>query len=184
MTIFHGAIYIVLLAFLNHVRGGYLQKFYHFTLLWKALAALLVGLDSWLVLGLGPVYGMALGGLWWAFMMPPWATWFDMGMLPVEFRKQQNNYLLNYPYELVERYIASPRLQDQIMMTLRGLASIVIFGPIAYVRHEPLLALLTLPCAVLWMAGYDIDRNYIQKNWSEYLSGAVIGAFIVLAVIL
>jgi hypothetical protein len=172
-------LYVALLGFLNHVRGGYLNKFWDKPIVWKIVAALLVGVCSWSVLTLGPIYGLALGVLWYAFMLPPWASWFDMGLLPSDL--QRDNGILNLPYRLVNATFASQKVVDVIMMTLRGLVSVVIFAPIAYVRHDWWLAALALPCAVSWMFAYAVDRWWIKLNWAEYLAGVVIGLFIVLA---
>lgn len=166
------------LGFLNRIRGGCFKEYWNNTLGWKFIALLGVICCSYLLLRLPLLISVMLGTAWFLFMLPTYGAWIDMGNFSPEYNR---GGILKYPYIFLgEKLKLNQNLLDLIMLSIRGLLCILIFGVLAYHLNSIYILLLTIPASMLWSVGYWISWKINIPQYSEFLSGFLLGFIIIL----
>lgn len=175
--------FIAVQALNNHIRGGMFRPkvpngaWYDSTQLWRVVSAIIFFFSCTFLLSLHwfPAFLLTFG--WGLFIIYGWGAWFDMGLLPPQL--DRGGFLRPIYVWLSDRL--DQVTVDSIMMTVRGLLSGAMFIAIACITGKIAVLLLTVPFAVFWASMYYIDRRLIvTKNWAEYMSGALVGLFILI----
>jgi len=171
--------YIVWMAFLNSIRGGILKPLWDNTMAWKIVAAIGVVAATILFLKQSVLFSVGLGVMWFMFMLPTWGAWIDMGHFPPEYLR---GGVLKPLYQWLGNHIQSQETVDTIMLTVRGLLCILIFGWIVFMQGTYISLTLVIPTAIMWAYGYNIAWRLDNPNLGEYISGAFLGIGILLAI--
>lgn len=172
-------IYLIWMAFFNAIRGGTLKFLWNNTLGWKIIASVGVIAITILILKQSILMSLGIGIAWFLFMLPAWGAWIDMGHFPPEYTR---GGILTPIYKFLGSHIQNQETVDLIMLSLRGLLVVLIFGWIAFMKGSYFPLTLVIPIAIMWAYGYDLAWK-INPNLGEYLSGAIIGIGIIIALL-
>jgi len=170
--------FIALCAAANRIRGGVLDDFLgtaNNTGI-RVISAGIVGVAAYFLL-----YPMLIAAIaavvFFLFHLPGWGAWFDIGTKAPE--PDRGQFLPRMVYQWASGF--GDAVADTAAMVARGLYSIIIFVPFAWVNGSPALTLFAIPYALLWTLCYVIAHRWRIPVHPEISSGALFGLAIVMS---
>ena len=171
-------VFIALCAAANRIRGGVLDAVLGIenNTGIRVLSAGIVAVAAYLLL-----YPMLIAALaaavFFLFHLPGWGAWFDIGTKQPEPGRGQ--FLPRMVYHWASGF--GDAFADTAAMVARGLYSIIIFVPFAFIHGSPALTLFAIPYALLWTLCYVIAHRWRIPVHPEISSGALFGMAIVMS---
>lgn len=148
---------------------------------WKIVALIGVTISIFILTPLSLFGSFGVGAAWFLFMLPTYGAWIDMGNFKADYTR---GGLLKSVYVFLGKKIKNQHVLDFLLLTIRGSYSILIFVLIAFLVQNFLVVLYVIPASFSWASGYAIAWKIQKPNWSEFISGAFLGIWIVVAIIL